>query len=132
MSYQKETRSKKDKKSNLITKYSLRRFEEILGGNESLLGYSIEHIIPESKDNPDKVNNIGNMILLEERLNNLADDKSVKEKEVIYKNSRYSNVKLFLDTFKKDGVIQFNEDDFAQRRKYMADFLYDHISDELK
>ena len=132
LSYQKETRSKKDKKSNLITKYSLRRFEEILGGNESLLGYSIEHIIPESKDNPDKVNNIGNMILLEERLNNLADDKSVKEKEVIYKNSRYSNVKLFLDTFKKDGVIQFNEDDFAQRRKYMADFLYDHISDELK
>lgn len=132
LSYQKETRSKKDKKSNLITKYSLRRFEEIVGGNESLLGYSIEHIIPESKDNPDKVNNIGNMILLEEHLNNLADDKSVKEKEVIYKNSRYSNVKLFLDTFKKDGVIQFNEDDFAQRRKYMAEFLYDHISNELK
>lgn len=132
LSYQKETRSKKDKKSNLITKYSLRRFEEIVGGNESLLGYSMEHIIPESKDNPDKVNNIGNMILLEEHLNNLADDKSVKEKEDIYKNSRYSNVKLFLDTFKKDGVIQFNEDDFAQRRKYMAEFLYDHISDELK
>ena len=132
LSYQKETRSKKDKKSNLITKYSLRRFEEIVGGNESLLGYSIEHIIPESKDNPDKVNNIGNMILLEEHLNNLADDKSVKEKEVIYKNSRYSNVKLFLDTFKKDGVIQFNEDDFTQRRKYMAEFLYDHISNELK
>lgn len=85
---------KKDNPSNVKTKYIINKLACYYSNTELFLeDGSIEHIIPESDE--DTVN-IGNLILLECRLNKLADKSNYNDKKKIYADSKYVWVNNFI------------------------------------
>ncbi len=64
---------------------------------------SVEHINPENDDTI----SIGNLILLEVRINNDAGEREYCDKIDFYKTSKYEWIKQFIDeypTFSKDNI----------------------------
>ncbi|WP_353777972.1 DUF262 domain-containing protein [Winogradskyella sp. 3972H.M.0a.05] len=90
------TYTKKSKPSNVKTKYAIQKLNCLIEEEDvfSDVG-SIEHIVSESEG--EITFNIGNLILLETKLNGLADNLSYIDKKEIYKKSSYSWVKEFID-----------------------------------
>ena len=80
---------------NVKTKYALNKLNCIYQGNNLFDDRgSVEHIIPE---NDSLTLNIGNLILLEESLNNKAKDLSYEKKLPLYRGSGYKWVQSFAD-----------------------------------
>lgn len=88
------TFSKKDNPSNVKTKYAIQKLNSFYQKEDvfSDLG-SIEHIVSESTG--EKSLNIGNLILLELKLNNEADDLTYTSKKEIYLKSSYNWINEF-------------------------------------
>lgn len=89
--------TKKDNHSNLKTKYAINKIASYYEGSEVFDDEgSIEHILSESAD--DKNINIGNLILLEQRLNEEADSLTYKDKVNVYKKSAYKWMQNFIES----------------------------------
>lgn len=90
------TFTKKAKPSNVKTKYAVQKLNCLFQEEEvfSDIG-SIEHIVSESSGQNSF--NIGNLILLEEKLNGEAGDLNYLEKKHIYKKSSYCWVNQFVN-----------------------------------
>ena len=82
---------------------------------------SVEHIINEDISNKITLN-IGNLICLEEKINNEADNLSFDEKVKIYSKSKYHQVNRFC----KDYNV-FDTDYIDQRAEKLAEYYYENI-----
>lgn len=115
------TYKKKDNPSNLKTKYAVNKISSYYDESEIFNDQgSIEHILPESIDVNN--NNIGNLILLERRLNKEADSLDYKDKIKIYKKSSYKCVNDFV----KNNII-WDYEKVEMRAKELARFYYTEI-----
>lgn len=112
--------SKKDNANNIKAKYALYKinsiYEEMDCFNDNC---SIEHIIPESSN---ETLNIGNLIILETKLNEEADNKVYVDKVKIYKKSKLNWVSNFI----KENQ-NWDETMIQNRAKDMAKLLYNSI-----
>ena len=88
---------------------------------EFSVGSSIEHIINEDSADANTLN-IGNLICLEEYLNNQADRLTFEEKLDIYKKSKYNQVQKFC----KDN-LDFKIDSIMKRSQKLGEYYYDNI-----
>lgn len=108
--------------NNIVSKYVLNKisisFDEtdIFHNNSS-----IEHIISEDSSNI-KTINIGNLICLEEKLNNEANNLGFDEKIEIYSKSKYSQVGKFCEE-----NVEFKLDYIDKRAEQLAEYYYENI-----
>ncbi len=113
--------SKKDNPSNLRTKYALYKLNCYYSSVELFDDDgSIEHILSEHSD--EKCLNIGNLIVLENRLNGEAGDMDYFEKIPIYRKSSYKWVNSFCDTH-----IEWSLEEIEIRAKELARDYYTHV-----
>lgn len=113
--------SKKASSSNVKTKYAIQKLNSFYE-NEDVFSDSgsIEHIVSESTGNESL--NIGNLILLELKLNNEADDLNYTSKKEIYLKSSYSWIKEFTNS-NDDWTI----DKIENRAKDLSKIYYTEI-----
>ena len=112
--------SKKDNPSNMKTKYALNKLNCYFEHSELFdEDGSIEHILPE---NEDLSLNIGNLILLENKLNVEAGNGDYKSKKPIYSKSKYKWVNKFLTNNADWMEISVNK-----RAESMAKTYYEKI-----
>ncbi|MGM0293968.1 DUF262 domain-containing protein [Enterococcus sp. AZ062] len=108
--------------SNNLTKYVLNKISQNISKRDFFWDdSSIEHIINEDANIPETLS-IGNLICLEEVLNNEADNLNYTEKTEIYSNSKYKQVKDFIQKYP-----QFDIDKSKERSKLLAQFYYKEI-----
>lgn len=113
--------SKKNNPNNIKSKYAINKIASYYANKEIFEDDgSIEHILPESTDIEN--NNIGNLILLEERLNHEADRLGYADKIAIYNKSSYRWVKEFID-----NNTEWSLDKIPERAKELARFYYEKI-----
>jgi uncharacterized protein with ParB-like and HNH nuclease domain len=117
----------KQKRRNAITKYAIYKIEEILSEDKHLgfdtISATVEHIIPESSDKDiESILNVGNLIILESKLNSKCDNLNFEEKIPFYKKSTYSSVKCFLKKYSNNKTFSIEE-----RAKNMANEIYNGI-----
>lgn len=124
LAYVKKPKTHKESLNNLISRYSIRKYEEILHetGKYNKIGVSVEHIIPESSSDIEK-NNIGNLLILEEKINREADSKTISDKCNNYSKSDYYSVREFL----KEYGSNFNGDNIGERAEFIGNKIYDAI-----
>lgn len=115
------TYTKKEKPNNIKAKYAIQRLNNHFDKVElfSDLG-SVEHIVPESSDG--NVFSIGNLILLEQDLNNKAGNTSYKDKRKFYERSSFSWIKEFT----KDNE-NWNIENIDTRSRELAEVFYRDI-----
>ncbi len=90
------TYSKKDNPSNMKTKYAINKLNNYFSQKEIFEDDgSIEHLVPETEG--DYAFNIGNLILLEQPINNDAGQKKYSEKISYYKRSNYAWINRFIE-----------------------------------
>ena len=113
--------SKKENPSNVKTKYALNKINSYYSKTEIFDDESsIEHILSESLG--ETTLNIGNLIVLEERLNKEANELSFKEKIKIYRQSSYEWIGKFVDEYD-----DLSESDFQKRAKSLAMLYFSSI-----
>lgn len=113
--------SKKDNPSNLKTKYAINKIACFYEESEVFDDEgSIEHISSEGET--DNSRNIGNLILLERRLNEEADNLDYAAKINVYKKSSYKWMQDFLSQYD-----EWTPDKVIVRSKKMATFCYTRI-----
>lgn len=111
--------TKKDSPSNVKTKYVINKINCWYDNKEIFDEEgSIEHIVPESE----ATSNIGNLILLERKINTIAGNKSYKEKISDYSSSKY----IWISKFMQDHS-EWTVKDIAGRAKKMSRLYYDDI-----
>lgn len=115
------TFSKKDHPNNVKTKYVIQKLNSFYEKVDvfSDLG-TIEHIISEKEGN--KSLNIGNLILLESKLNVEAGDKNYSHKKKTYLKSSYKWIKDFISNNEN-----WEESDVEVRAKKLAEIYYNEI-----
>ena len=114
------TFSKKESANNIKAKYALYKINALYEGSDFFNdNCSIEHIIPEDDS---CTLNIGNLIILETKLNEEADNKEYKDKVKVYKKSKLT----WVDKFIKEND-EWNELMIEERAKKMAKLLYNSI-----
>lgn len=92
------TFSKKDHPNNVKTKYAIQKINSLYEKQETFSDAgTIEHILSENKGTESL--NIGNLILLEGKLNVEAGNKDYNEKKIIYLKSSYKWIKDFIKEF---------------------------------
>ena len=115
------TYTKKDNPSNVKTKYAINKIASFFEGKEVFEDDgSVEHILPESAD--ERNLNIGNLILLEQVLNEEADDSDYCDKIEVYEKSQYKWIKTFVENHS-----EWNNEKAEQRAKDLAKFYYTNI-----
>lgn len=109
--------SKGDHSSNVITKYVLNTISSSINSTDCFNdNFTVEHIIPENKDN--MTLNIGNLIMLEGNLNEKAADSEYLKKKDVYKlSSSKEAIKLIQE------YSDWNKATITKRAKNLA-FLY--------
>lgn len=113
--------SKKDNPTNVKTKYAINKIAAYYEGSEVFDDEgSIEHILSESEDINN--HNIGNLILLEQRLNQEADNLDYAGKLDVYKKSSYKWIQHFIA-----NNIEWDNDRALARSKELAEFYYTKI-----
>lgn len=113
--------TKENKISNLKTRYAINKISAYFEESELFDDKgSIEHILPESMGGNN--NNIGNLILLEQNLNEEADCLPYNEKVVIYKKSSYK----WLNSFLSENA-EWDDTQIAERAKELSNFYYTKI-----
>ena len=114
------TFSKKDNPDNLKVKYAVYMLCSHAEGQDNYLfpeSGSIEHILPECSG-PDALN-IGNLIALEQKINQDCDSKDYCDKINDYKKSKYNCVIDFVRKHKK-----WEAQNISERAKEMANTMY--------
>ncbi|MFR9070615.1 MAG: HNH endonuclease family protein, partial [Paraclostridium sp.] len=110
---------------NMLSKYVLNNIEKHYSNEDvSKNNGSVEHILAEDKSKKYSLN-IGNLILLEDYLNEKAENKDLCEKINIYYESKYEYVKEFESSYK--DIKEFNEELIKERAKKMAEDYYYNI-----
>ena len=109
------TDSKKKK-----VKIVLRLIEEHWGNRSKDLDFTIEHILPDAQSEENA--RIGNLLPLEERLNERCGAKPLNEKLTVYEESTLLSVRKFLETRKKKPSFDLNE-----RTARLAALFYNEI-----
>lgn len=113
--------TKKDKVSNVKTKYAINKLNSLYSNNEVFANDgTIEHIIPEKEQS--NTLNIGNLILLEDNLNVEAGHENYANKCAVYAKSNYIWVKNFVAQHE-----QWDSSMIEQRAKEMAKVYYTEI-----
>ena len=84
------------------------------------LDFTIEHILPDAQSEENA--RIGNLLPLEERLNDRCGEKTLNEKIRIYEESSFFSVRKFLETRQKKP--EFDLDDRTER---LANLFYREI-----
>ena len=113
--------TKKDKVSNVKTKYAINKLNSLYSTNEVFANDgTIEHIIPEKEQG--NTLNIGNLILLEDNLNVEAGHENYANKCAVYAKSNYIWVKNFVAQHE-----QWDSSMIEQRAKEMAKVYYTEI-----
>ncbi len=113
--------TKKDKISNVKTKYAINKLNDFYSNTEVFSNEgTIEHIIPE--EDQGNTLNIGNLILLEDKLNVEAGHKDYASKCVVYEKSNYTWIKNFIAQHK-----QWDSSMIEIRAKEMAEVYYKEI-----
>lgn len=115
--------SKKKNKTNMISKYVLYNIEYYYS-NTYFNNSSIEHILSEDDNKPYTLN-IGNLVLLENHLNSVAQDKEINEKINLYKQSVHKSPKKFIEN--NGQVNTWNEDMIRNRTKALSQLYYEKI-----
>ena len=120
--------SKKSIPSNVLTKYTINKWQCILDGFDTMLpDSSIEHIKDEVA-NDEGTCLIGNLILLEQRINSgIPANSSFEEKLVYYNDSKYSMVHDFINENAKK--TSWTEDEVFKRGQVWAKEYYAKIVD---
>ncbi len=112
------TYTKKDSPSNIKTKYAINKIAAYYEDSEVFDDEgSIEHILSESED--ERNLNIGNLILLEQRLNQDADNLDYANKIEVYAKSSYKWIHEFI----ADNV-EWDNEKALDRSKALATFYY--------
>ena len=107
--------------SNVLTRYALRRLNCYYSGQDIVQGdLTVEHIVSES-EGPDTTQ-IGNLILLESKLNNDADSLSYRDKKAIYVKSKQDWVHSFVEKH-----LVWNASHFSGRANDMARDYYEKV-----
>ena len=117
------TYSKQESPDNIKTKYVINRMESFYSKDRHEVfdeKGSIEHILPE--ENGGEALNIGNLILLECKLNNDARAFDYNSKKSIYLKSQYPWVIDFVNNHEN-----WTNDDIGHRAIEMADIFYHNI-----
>lgn len=111
-----------DSKNKQRAEMALNILEQIKSRRVNVPLFTIEHILPDSQDRENAM--IGNLVPLEENLNNLCQDKPLHEKISIYERSNFSTARNVSDRYKG------NEANFKinSRSEAMADDLYNEIN----
>lgn len=113
--------TKKDKVSNVKTKYAINKLNSLYSNNEVFANDgTIEHIIPEKEQG--NTLNIGNLILLEDNHNVEAGHENYANKCAVYAKSNYIWVKNFVAQHE-----QWDSSMIEQRAKEMAKVYYTEI-----
>ena len=116
-------------RKNAITKYAIYKLEEKLAEENSTsfdaVSATIEHIIPESKEENESTLSVGNLILLEKDLNEKCKDNNLQNKLTIYKESKYHSVEAFLRDYSNN-----NEFSIKKRSMDIGEELYRRIINE--
>lgn len=113
--------TKKDKVSNVKTKYAINKLNSLYSNNEVFANDgTIEHIIPEKEQG--NTLNIGNLILLEDNLDVEAGHENYANKCAVYAKSNYIWVKNFVAQHE-----QWDSSMIEQRAKEMAKVYYTEI-----
>ncbi|MBE6070154.1 MAG: DUF262 domain-containing protein [Clostridium lundense] len=123
--------SKKKETKNMLTKYVLNNLENYYDdiSKISKVDGSIEHIVGEDKAK-DYTLNIGNLILLEQKINGeKVENKILEEKMVDYKTSKYQYVKIFIEQY--DGKKHMTKEMIIDRAKQMATDYYENVLSEI-
>lgn len=108
--------------NNTVTKYVLNKISSSFDDRDIFHDESsVEHIINEDISNKITLN-IGNLICLEKKINNEADNLSFDEKVKIYSKSKYHQVNRFC----KDYNV-FDTDYIDQRAEKLAEYYYENI-----
>ena len=113
--------SKEYMASNTKAKYALYKLNSYYSNTEVFAnGLTVEHIIPEGHDG----NNcsIGNLILIENPLNNEAGESPYENKKSIYLKSKNPWVKVFLNEYPS-----WDETKFEERAKMMSKVYYEKV-----
>lgn len=114
--------SKGSHHSNVMTKYALNKISINLDNTDIYHNdSSIEHIVNEDR-RIESTLCIGNLICLESKLNNEADNLDFEEKAEVYKKSKYSQVEKFCQKYNK-----FTLEDIEKRSIDLANYYYDNI-----
>lgn len=117
--------SKGKNKSNMLSKYVLNNLEKYYSEESiSKQDGSVEHILSEDKNEKYSLS-IGNLILLEEKINNEIDNQEFKEKRVKYEESKYSYVSQFVTDY--DDFHEFTKELIEERAKKMAEDYYTNV-----
>lgn len=116
-------------KSLFPAQYAIKRIANKLQNKDySDDEYSIEHIINESNDAPYSCN-IGNLIVLENQINQKINQKeqnskkefSFSEKRIYYKESNYNIMKKFLESY----IEKFEENEIKERSEKLAETFWE-------
>lgn len=115
------TFTKKAKPSNVKTKYAIQKLNAMFEKEDIFSDSgSIEHILSET--NGEESFNIGNLILLEEKLNGKAGDLNYSDKKEILQKSSYSWINQFVN-----GNETWNAEDIETRAEQLAQIYYEKI-----
>lgn len=114
--------SKNSNEFNVMTKYVLNNIEKYYS-NEDIqkIDSSIEHIINENNDNKITLN-IGNLLLLEQKINEEASNVDFTEKKKFYNKSAYKFVKYFISNYNN-----FGKENIENRAKELSKFYYEKV-----
>lgn len=113
--------TKKGSTSNVKAKYAIYKLNSFYAGTEIFPDDgSIEHIISE-KESSDALN-IGNLILLERKLNDEAGNNDYSNKYATYEKSNYVWIKKFIGQYE-----QWDSSMIEQRAKKLSEVYYEKI-----
>lgn len=94
--------------------------ERYLNNGICLENFTIEHVLDDSES---KLNGqIGNLLLLEENINNNLSGKGYSQKIKAYRNSNYKTTRKFAERFSNRASF-----DIEKRTEYLAELFYDKI-----
>lgn len=109
----------KDSKNKERVKIVLELIEGFLSGKDFVDDFSIEHVLPDSQEQSNAL--IGNLLPLEQRLNELCKDKDLIEKIKYFSQSNFKMTRNFAERYKNND---FNID---SRSSFLAKLLYNDI-----
>lgn len=111
-----------DNKNKQRAEMALNILEQIKSGRVDVPPFTIEHILSDSQNRENAM--IGNLVPLEDNLNDLCQDKQLHEKIPIYERSNFSMARNVSIRYKGD-LVSFN---INSRSIAMADELYNEIT----
>lgn len=111
-----------DKKETEKTRLVLETYEEYLSSKNISDEYTIEHILPDADG--EQNSNIGNLLPLEKELNDRCKNLILKDKILIYRESRFKSVQKFVNNY-ENNIDSF---DIEKRMSYLADDFYKMIN----